>query len=197
MNLIDIRMEITKYLSIQDIFNFISIDKIGWLFQNYSFWKNLIIRYNIPLYPYPLNTLNHLKLNIKYYNNISNEVNYLIKSVMEGNTINLNIYVKKSLSFVYLKHLLEISNINALYKENLNDYYLEHTHFKKLYISTVSPKQRNYFTLEFNVPKKYNSALTSFIWTGIYKDELYLFLFHFLYYINIDDIEQCAPIKID
>lgn len=201
MNLVDIRIEIINYLSIKDIFNFLSIDQIGrFLLNDYSLWKKLALKYNLPLYPYPLNQIKDFKFNIKYYDLIGNKVNYLITQVADGYTININTYLyKKWISFDYLKQQLLISNITRLYKENLNNYYLENKKFLELYLSRASVHQRHYFALEFTVPKVYNSLLTSFIWTGITKEELYVFLFHFIYYININPllIQECVSINLD
>ncbi len=204
MHLFDIRSEISKYLDFKDIIHFISIDKLGQLLNHdYSYWKS--ITKHIPNYPNLNHTIHDVKLNKHYHESIHHKVIILINNVKYGDKVNLNIYFNKIwISFFYLKHQLNISNMNNLYNnykyrfnENITEYDLEHKHFKKLYLSRSSKHQIHYFALKFKVPKIYNALLSSYCWVGLTVDELYSFLFNFAYYIDLINpilINQCLPL---
>lgn len=206
MNLIDIRMEITRYLPIQDILYFLTIDKLGQLLNVYSYWYYILQDRKIPAYPNILLNINNIKLNIKHHEFIHQQVIYLINHI-KLDKININAFIgKRWISFYYLKHQLNISNLTSLYtnykykfNENLTNYHLDEKHFKTLYVSRASANQVHYFALAFKVPKRYNSALTSYGWSGLTKIELYSFLFHFMYYIDVVDpldIYHLKPLSI-
>lgn len=206
MYLRDIRFEIAKYLEVKDLVRFVCVDQLGQSLHNYSFWKLISDDRQVPTYPHLNPIVKDIQLNIQYGEHIHQQVMILINKVKYDNKINLNVYFNKIwISFFYLKHQLNISNVNNLYNnykyrfnENIAEYDLEYKHFKKLYLSTTSKHQLHYFSLKFKVPKIYNALLSSYEWLGFTFDELYSFLFNFAYYIDIVNpilISQCIPLN--
>lgn len=202
MDIIDIRMEIIKYLKIKDILNLLSIDQLSYkMRQNIYLWQ--MISRDIPDYPKIKNTIQHIKTNIQRYQSIHQNVHMLIRQV-KFSKININEWLnKKWISFNYLKYHLNLVNVHELYQqykymfnENISSYHLDNKKFKKLYLYRSSPHQIYYFALKFIVPKHYNSALKSYTWTGLNAEEVYNFLFHFSYYIDVKYLNQCVPIQI-